>query len=1084
MCMKKSLVVLISVIFLSLSIWNSNILVENLPTEYDVKSSGNNQSSVPSTISLLTNGSYIEEAMTIISSTPTDVIRNIQVSNQNGTVKVIHFLTDTNIWNLDTWNGNEWIRQSFFGNSPHTSHFSTNGFKGEYFLYNHTFYKTTYSIGNSCNSATWVTTNLINISIFEVEGQGSLESSTEQCLPSLFGIVEFDIIGDRVGYVVSGQGNIASSCNNCYTLYYRADSGIVFNLLNNSQHVLNFGNRVGSTYGLSSNGNGYPQNSEDFAILDNMSCLIIKYSIHKIKCHDDSGNQIIQTTIQGAPYSIMKDNNSVFIHTGTDPTRIIKIDSNLNINSEYNTGNIDESTNIYSSIILGYVSTSDGKIYSAIQNTTIEIGTEFLLSIGNGTKQISENFIEIRKDNLGNTDLYTLWHDSDNDTISNDFDEFPFEISQNIDTDNDGFGDNPNGFAGDTCPSQSGTSTLDVFGCLDTDNDGYSNNGDKFPFENSQWNDTDFDGYGDNFSGTRGDDCPTIYGTSTRNNTLGCPDTDYDGWADSQDVFDNESSQWADVDGDGYGDQLIGFQGDACPFIIGNSSKDRFGCIDSDGDAWSDDGDDLPLEISQWKDRDGDGYGENLAGSNPDAFPSDGTQWVDFDGDGHGDNPYGTEGDWFPNDPTRWQDTDRDGVADEDDAFINEATQWNDTDGDGYGDEAFGNRADAFPLDASEWSDSDSDGLGNNADAFPYDPSQKTDRDGDGFGDNSLGTSSDKFPDDSSQWSDIDGDSYGDNQTGNNSDAFITDATQWSDLDGDGYGDNPTGRQADEFPNDSTQWLDQDGDGFGDNQSGNNPDPYLFDFDNDGYNDSIDPLPKLASPGDLDNDGTPDIDDIFPEDFREWADSDGDGEGDNADPDDDNDGWADTDEMREGTDPFSSSSQPVNSFEIVLPGTTIGLGAWDLIGMFGGIPLFCWIGFGFATRNGRTAKYETRLRESNTRDELEGVARQWEYSLMLRLLGPHQGIRLERLRAELDDRFEHMNQKLTSIDGEPNDQTHLVMQEMAESEKIIPSLESLKPSLETIGLEDGKGYEWFTDSNDGQWYRVTGSNSEWEIFQS
>jgi hypothetical protein len=152
--------------------------------------------------------------------------------------------------------------------------------------------------------------------------------------------------------------------------------------------------------------------------------------------------------------------------------------------------------------------------------------------------------------------------------------------------------------------------------------------------------------------------------------------------------------------------------------------------------------------------------------------------------------------------------------------------------------------------------------------------------------------------------------------------------------------------------------------------------------------------------------------------------------------------------------------------------------------MFGGIPLFCWIGFGFVTRNGRTAKYETMLRESDTRDELEGVARRWEYSLMLRLLGPHQGIRLERLRAELDDRFEHMNQKLTSIDGEPNDQTHLVMQEMAESEKTIPSIEPLKPSLDTIGLEDGKGYEWFTDSDDGQWYRVTGSNSEWEIFQS
>ena len=72
----------------------------------------------------------------------------------------------------------------------------------------------------------------------------------------------------------------------------------------------------------------------------------------------------------------------------------------------------------------------------------------------------------------------------------------------------------------------------------------------------------------------------------------------------------------------------------------------------------------------------------------------------------------------------------------------------------------------------------------------------------------------------------------------------------------------------------------------------------MFDFDNDGYNDSIDPLPKLE-PGDLDNDGVLDEDDLFPEDFREWADNDGDGVGDNADNDDDNDGWLDADELRE-----------------------------------------------------------------------------------------------------------------------------------------------------------------------------------------
>ena len=78
----------------------------------------------------------------------------------------------------------------------------------------------------------------------------------------------------------------------------------------------------------------------------------------------------------------------------------------------------------------------------------------------------------------------------------------------------------------------------------------------------------------------------------------------------------------------------------------------------------------------------------------------------------------------------------------------------------------------------------------------------------------------------------------------------------------------------------------------------------------------------------------------------------------------------------------------------------------------------------------------TLLREAQTRDELEDVARMWEYSLMLRMLGPHQGIRLERLRAELDDRFEAQNQSLSSIEPEQHDQTQMVEQAMQVETKI------------------------------------------------
>ena len=80
--------------------------------------------------------------------------------------------------------------------------------------------------------------------------------------------------------------------------------------------------------------------------------------------------------------------------------------------------------------------------------------------------------------------------------------------------------------------------------------------------------------------------------------------------------------------------------------------------------------------------------------------------------------------------------------------------------------------------------------------------------------------------------------------------------------------------------------------------------------------------------------------------------------------------------------------------------TAVGLGAWDLIGIFGGVPLFAWIAFGFATRNGR-CDVTTRgiIRQATFRTELEQAVLRWEYSLMLRMLGPHQGIRLERLRS-------------------------------------------------------------------------------------
>ena len=555
----------------------------------------------------------------------------------------------------------------------------------------------------------------------------------------------------------------------------------------------------------------------------------------------------------------------------------------------------------------------------------------------------------------------------------------------------------------------------------------------------------DFDDDADGFEDYL-DFCPRLAGNSTNEFEKGCPDTDGDGrpdildpfvddpteWqdtdgdraGDNSDEFPYDASQQSDDDGDGYGDNLYGNNGDSCRTTPGTSIKDRFGCPDSDGDGWSDEGDDFPNDPNEYLDTDGDEVPDHM-----DEFPFDPTQWRDSDGDGYGDNSKGNQGDIWPDDQSRHFDSDRDGIAD-------------------------------------------------NYDDFPFDPTQWIDMDGDGMGDNPMGIGADHFPNDPTQWGDIDGDGYGDNQSGNNSDAFPIDSTQWSDFDGDGYGDNPTGRLYDMFPNNPTQWEDNDGDGLGDNQSGTNADPYLNDEDNDGYNDTIDILPKFASPGDLDADECMDGDDAFPSNPLECLDSDGDGIGNNADADDDNDEWTDADEIRSGTDPLNANDTPVDSFEIQIG--NIGLGAWDLIGMFGGIPLFSWIVFGLFTRNGRCSRYEEAISNSKTREELDAFAERWEFSLMLRLLGPHQGIRLERLRAEVDDELEHAERLLGKEEGgeiTSIDHTSIVEEE----NKNLPTIISA-PAFDAVADEiDVEGYYWIEYSG-AQWYK-TEENSEWIIFE-
>ena len=494
-------------------------------------------------------------------------------------------------------------------------------------------------------------------------------------------------------------------------------------------------------------------------------------------------------------------------------------------------------------------------------------------------------------------------------TIGDGADAYPADPAKWSDFDGDGLSDQG---GEDDCPNFAGTSVHDREGCPDTDGDGYSDadsgwtfadGADVFNSDPTQWSDADSDGYGDEPTGNLADDCPSEWGDSWRNNTLGCIDSDQDGWADIEDAQPSEPTQWSDIDGDGYGDNLAGVLPDACPSEAGNSTLgNRMGCPDDDGDGWDNVIDELPLTPTQWLDQDGDGYGDNATGIEPDACPGvfgnstiDRYGCVDNDGDG-----ISNESDSFPDDPTRSQDTDSDGYDDLEDNCIGVAGNSTedrigcpDTDGDGYSDITIAtgstsgwnisDGADAFPLEPSQWNDTDGDGYGDNASGFQADdcPSVEGYSNIDLFGcpdaDND-GTSQgdDAFPGDSTQWEDTDGDGYGDNPNGTNPDACPTvigtstiDRYGCPDEDGDGASD-----VNDLWLGDSSQWFDSDGDGFGDQESGT-------------MGDSCPSVAGTSSLGTkhgcLDSDGDlwADIEDAFPEQDSQWVDRDGDGWGDN-----------------------------------------------------------------------------------------------------------------------------------------------------------------------------------------------------------
>jgi len=527
-------------------------------------------------------------------------------------------------------------------------------------------------------------------------------------------------------------------------------------------------------------------------------------------------------------------------------------------------------------------------------NTDTDDDTHDVTGVGDGVLDVDDDMpldaTEIKdtdNDGIGNN----ADDDDDGDGVQDNFDTFPLDSTEHLDLDTDGIGDNSD---------------------PDIDGDGALNTNDAFPFLASEQKDTDGDGLGDKSdndidgdgvtngpftSGNYTDPSDTVFtgndafpfdvseyvdtdGDGIGNTTDN--DDDGDGEPDSSDDFPLDNSEQKDLDGDGIGDRSDpDIDGDTIsngPFSSGNYS-DLLDPVYGGNDAF-------PFLMLATTDTDSDGI-PNVTDLNDDgdiepdatdAFPLDPTEWLDSDGDGLGNNADSDDdndgvldgSDDFPLDGSEYINTDKNHPTNSD-LIGNNADP--DDDGDGEPD-----ATDRYPLNANEQKDSDGDGVGDNSDS---------DDDNDGFID-----AIDVFDNDPLEWFDTDGDG-----TGNNAD---------TDDDGDGRLDS-----IDLFPLDNTEWFDADNDGLGDNSDS--------DDDNDGIRDIDDAFPNnpveaLDTDGDGlgnvfdsddDNDGFLDFQDQLPLDAKEHLDTDGDLIGNNADLDDDADGMSDEFELLHNFDPLN-----------------------------------------------------------------------------------------------------------------------------------------------------------------------------------
>ncbi|WP_448546983.1 S8 family serine peptidase [Thalassotalea fusca] len=232
-----------------------------------------------------------------------------------------------------------------------------------------------------------------------------------------------------------------------------------------------------------------------------------------------------------------------------------------------------------------------------------------------------DDIMLIDRDNDGIADGIDT--DKDNDGIPDDIEiinglNHVDAVDAALDLDNDG--------VTNIAEFNNGTPIAFVESSEDSDGDGIVDLVDDFPYDPSEYKDTDGDGIGNNAD----------------------TDDDNDGVDDGWDQFPEDPSESVDTDWDG----------------IGNNAD-----VDDDNDGVLDENDAFPLDATEWLDTDSDGIGNNTdtdddndgVEDSADAFPLDASESVDTDNDGIGNNAD--------------TDDDNDGVPDSTDAFPLDASR-------------------------------------------------------------------------------------------------------------------------------------------------------------------------------------------------------------------------------------------------------------------------------------------------------------------------------------------------------------------------------------------------------------------------